>query len=443
MDLWSLGILTFVLLTGASLLNPREENWGQEDINDRLHNPGYDAASIRRWNAVSSSAKDFMAKLIVLDPKSRMTAPDAVKHDWFTKDKKMEKELEDLYKRANNDWKPRKVEKGILEVIPGADEDSPPKAKRISKMNASPYFGLDKHLRSYGQGQREEAARTKQQLIDKLKESGETFVRTPDISTYTPQKSKPSVQFSIKSQDAEMSPHTPLDVRPRFEIPRTPTKGPKLPTIRQVDARNMFADPPEKDFSPTRKSQRESQITTQAEYETYGRITGSNTQGFMLVNHEVKESSSVDHELTVDAARPSATFSTIRSLSLRQKTPEPESAMPPLVMEFSMETADLLQQQFSSVEADASMSMTEAEPTIPARKEKRKIKVYEERDDEDELPANPAGPKKRAAPRHGTLTQEDKELNKEVLKSMPQFVTAKQYGQKVKERKQGLVTFKK
>ena len=443
MDLWSLGILTFVLLTGASLLDPKEANWDQEDINNRLHNPGYDAASIRRWKAVSSSAKDFMAKLIVLDPKSRMTAPDAVMHDWFTKDKKMEKELEDLYKRANKDWKPRKVEKGILEAIPGANEDSPPKAKRISKMNASPYFGLDKHLRSYGQIHREDAARTKQQLIDTLKESGETFVRTTDMSTYTPQKPKPRVQFSIKSQDAEMSPHTPLDGRPRVEIPGTPTKGPKLPTIRQVDARNMFADPLEKDFSPTRKSQRESQITTQAEYETYSRITGSDTQGSMLLNYEDNKSLSMDHERTVDAAPPSAKFSTTRSLSLRQKTPEPESVMPPPVMGFSMETEDLLQQQFSSVESDASMSMTKAESTIPARKEKRKMKVYEDQDDEDELPANPAGPKKRAAPRHSTLTQEEKELNKEVLKSMPQFVTAKQYGQKVKEKKQGLVTFKK
>lgn len=443
MDLWSLGILTFVLLTGASLLDPKEENWDQEDINDRLHNPGYDSASIRRWNAVSSSAKDFMAKLIVLDPKSRMTAPEAVKHDWFTMDKKMEKELEDLYKRANKDWKPRKVEKGILEAIPGADEDSPPKAKRISKMNASPYFGLDKHLRSYGHSQREEAARTKQQLIDQLKESGETFVQTTDMSSYTPQKSKPNVQFTMTSQGAEISPHTPLDSSPRIEIPRTPTKRPKLPTVRQVDARNMFADTPENDFSPTRKSQRESQITTQAEYETYSRITLSDTQGSMLLNYEDNESSSIDHELTVDAPPPSATFSTTRSLSLRQKTPEPDSVMPPPVVGSSMETEDLLQQQFSSVETDAFMSMTEAKSTIPARKEKRKLTVFEDQDDEEELPANPAEPKKRAAPRHSTLTQDEKELNKEVLKSMPQFVTAKQYGQKVKERKQGLVIFKK
>ena len=203
------------------------------------------------------------------------------------------------------------------------------------------------------------------------------------------------------------------------------------------------SDPPEKDFSPTRKSQRESQITTQADYGSYSRIFQSDTQGSMLLNYEDNESSSMDLVLTVKTAPQSSTFSTTRSLSLRHKTPEPESVMPPPMMGSSMETEDLLQQQFSSVETDASMSMIEAKSTIPARKEKRKMKVYEDQNYEEELPTNPAGPKKRAAPRHSTLTQEEKELNKEVLKSMPQFVTAKQYGQKVKERKQGLVTFKK
>jgi len=35
------------------------------------------------WNEVSNDAKDFIRKLLVVDPKKRMTGKEALKHTWL------------------------------------------------------------------------------------------------------------------------------------------------------------------------------------------------------------------------------------------------------------------------------------------------------------------------------------------------------------------------
>lgn len=45
------------------------------------------------WESVSSEAKDFISKLLVKDPKERMTADEALNHPWILS--KIEKPLPD------------------------------------------------------------------------------------------------------------------------------------------------------------------------------------------------------------------------------------------------------------------------------------------------------------------------------------------------------------
>lgn len=421
----------------------------QNSVRARLKQPAYDNASAQRWREVSSLAKDFMARLLVVDAYERMSAGQAIKHDWFTKDKKLAKELEGLYKRATKDWKPRPVEEGLLEIIPGArqdaDEESPPKARRPRSVNASGYCGLDKHLRSYGASQREEATRTKQKLIDQLNETGETFVQTTDMSTYTPNKTAPTVQFSLPSQDITTSPHTPRGARQQIHTPRTPTKGPQQRVVRQVDARNMFADFHEEDHtnSPSKNPLRESQITTQGEDDSQILLSQDDSQGPMLLAEDYDKSPFFGREHTLPAAPfSSASFLAIHSLSIRQRSAEPESILRPEPTGSSMEIEGLLQQQFSSVATDMPVSMNNTKTSHTARNEKRKLQVFENEDEEEVLVVDSTAPKRRVPGRLSTLTQEETDLRKDVLKTIPQWTSATKYGRQVKE-KQGVLSSKK
>ena len=39
-----------------------------------------------RWDAVSQDAKDLVAQLLVVDPGSRLSAKNILKHEWFSED---------------------------------------------------------------------------------------------------------------------------------------------------------------------------------------------------------------------------------------------------------------------------------------------------------------------------------------------------------------------
>eukprot|EP00953_Heterococcus_sp_UTEX-ZZ885_P012677 7266-Heterococcus_DN1.PRE.2 len=75
-DLWSLGVLTYMLLTGKAPFD------GQDDYEV------LEAVKAAQWSwpcaiAISSEAKDFVGKLLVLDTTVRMTAQQAMAHTWL------------------------------------------------------------------------------------------------------------------------------------------------------------------------------------------------------------------------------------------------------------------------------------------------------------------------------------------------------------------------
>jgi len=79
-DLWSLGVLTYVMLCG------KPPFWGivsdQLKRMQREHYPMHDET----WQAVSKEAKDFIAKLLKCDPQDRLTLDGVLAHPWICGD---------------------------------------------------------------------------------------------------------------------------------------------------------------------------------------------------------------------------------------------------------------------------------------------------------------------------------------------------------------------
>ncbi|KRY60669.1 Peripheral plasma membrane protein CASK, partial [Trichinella britovi] len=76
-DMWSIGVVAFVLLCG------RFPFYGStEEIFNLISNGRY-TTQHRTWNYVSDYAKDFVIKLLTVDRHRRMTAPEALNHPWI------------------------------------------------------------------------------------------------------------------------------------------------------------------------------------------------------------------------------------------------------------------------------------------------------------------------------------------------------------------------
>lgn len=81
-DLWSVGVVTFMLLSGSD-----PPFWG--------HTPQEIISSVMKakvafrgkiWNSRSDESKDFIKGLLKVDPKERLTAAQALKHEWLSKE---------------------------------------------------------------------------------------------------------------------------------------------------------------------------------------------------------------------------------------------------------------------------------------------------------------------------------------------------------------------
>jgi calcium-dependent protein kinase len=76
-DVWSIGVITYILLCGRRPFWDRTEDGIFKEV---LRNkPDF---SRKPWATISDSAKDFVKKLLVKDPRARLTAAQALSHAW-------------------------------------------------------------------------------------------------------------------------------------------------------------------------------------------------------------------------------------------------------------------------------------------------------------------------------------------------------------------------
>lgn len=83
-DLWSVGVIAFVMLSGRPPFNGRND----DKIFSRILTGQYSMDTIH-WHGISDDAKDFVRNLLRMDPKSRLTADQALEHPWLA-DHRME-----------------------------------------------------------------------------------------------------------------------------------------------------------------------------------------------------------------------------------------------------------------------------------------------------------------------------------------------------------------
>ncbi|KAB2008430.1 hypothetical protein ES319_D10G097200v1 [Gossypium barbadense] len=76
-DVWSIGVITYILLCGKRPFWDKTEDGIFREVlknkPDFRHKP---------WPTISDSAKDFVKKLLVKDPRARLTAAQALSHPW-------------------------------------------------------------------------------------------------------------------------------------------------------------------------------------------------------------------------------------------------------------------------------------------------------------------------------------------------------------------------
>jgi calcium-dependent protein kinase len=77
-DLWSMGVIVFVLLSGRMPFGGHEDIAVQEDIRR-----GRYSFKSEHWANVSQTAKDFVKGLLVVDPSKRLTSSTALDHAWL------------------------------------------------------------------------------------------------------------------------------------------------------------------------------------------------------------------------------------------------------------------------------------------------------------------------------------------------------------------------
>mmetsp|Transcript_45093 Transcript_45093/g.134762 ORF Transcript_45093/g.134762 Transcript_45093/m.134762 type:complete len:714 (-) Transcript_45093:155-2296(-) len=78
-DCWSLGVVLYVLLVGASPFRTGEES--KEVTVSRIQAGDYDQLR-EAWRALSTSAQDLIRRLLVVDETNRMTCVEALRHPW-------------------------------------------------------------------------------------------------------------------------------------------------------------------------------------------------------------------------------------------------------------------------------------------------------------------------------------------------------------------------
>ena len=77
-DLWSIGVIVYILLCGFPPF------YGDNDAQmfKKIKAGSYKFLS-PYWDPISADARDFVSKLLVVDPRKRMTAAEALNHRWL------------------------------------------------------------------------------------------------------------------------------------------------------------------------------------------------------------------------------------------------------------------------------------------------------------------------------------------------------------------------
>ncbi|KAK6008795.1 hypothetical protein QM012_000698 [Aureobasidium pullulans] len=112
-DLWSVGCVSALMLSGSLAFNHRDGDQDIGQINSRSVS-AYDLTQIdqgkQSWEGVPKRAREFVMSLLVLQEDKRPTAKKAQQHSWFT-NRVCADGYDAVYENAIRDWKPSTTSK--------------------------------------------------------------------------------------------------------------------------------------------------------------------------------------------------------------------------------------------------------------------------------------------------------------------------------------------
>ncbi len=78
--MWSVGVILFILLSGR----PPFSGDNDKEILDAVRSGVFSLAS-KEWTAISPEAKDLIKQMLTFEPNQRITALEALNHEWIKK----------------------------------------------------------------------------------------------------------------------------------------------------------------------------------------------------------------------------------------------------------------------------------------------------------------------------------------------------------------------
>ena len=94
-DIWSIGVVAFILLSGTPPFY-EEDNFA---LFEQIKACKYDF-EVETWNSVSAEAKDLISKILVADPAKRITCEGMMNHPWMKMNLDSEKKLDGDVKKS-------------------------------------------------------------------------------------------------------------------------------------------------------------------------------------------------------------------------------------------------------------------------------------------------------------------------------------------------------
>ena len=79
-DLWSAGVILYMLIVGCPPFGGESDKQILSNVQKGVYGKNYS-----RWQNASNEVKDLIEKLLVSDPRKRLSAKEALEHKWFSK----------------------------------------------------------------------------------------------------------------------------------------------------------------------------------------------------------------------------------------------------------------------------------------------------------------------------------------------------------------------